>query len=160
MQEGDHPLPGYFREKRAIFARRSADAQEAKETFTRCVRRLALDRLTVAAPLRSFPQRAPDFVRKKARAPCWGRTILRQHRCHARNDPSDQCSAGFRAPSSVRGIPFFFSDYCAGSEFVRLGMPSGGRENHQWIGDVISAGGCGGSHIASWLDGGLGALER
>jgi hypothetical protein len=37
MQEGGHPLPRYFREKRAIFALRSADAQEARGTFTRCV---------------------------------------------------------------------------------------------------------------------------
>jgi hypothetical protein len=43
----------------------------------------------------------------------------------------------------AEGIPFFFSDYCAGSEFVRQGMPSGGRENRQWVGDVISSGRCG-----------------
>jgi hypothetical protein len=42
----------------------------------------------------------------------------------------------------AEGIPFFFSDYCAGSKFVRQGMPSGGRENRQWIGDVINSGGC------------------
>jgi hypothetical protein len=59
------------------------------------------------------------------------------------------------------GIPFFFSDYCAGSEFVRQGMPSGGRENRQWVGDVISSGGCGESHIASWIDdGGSERFER
>jgi murein DD-endopeptidase MepM/ murein hydrolase activator NlpD len=40
----------------------------------------------------------------------------------------------------AEGIPFFFSDYCAGSEFVPRGMPNGGRENRRWVGDVIKPG--------------------
>jgi murein DD-endopeptidase MepM/ murein hydrolase activator NlpD len=43
----------------------------------------------------------------------------------------------------AEGIPFFFVDYCAGAEWVRHGMPAGGRENRQWVGDVISSGRCG-----------------
>jgi Peptidase family M23 len=54
----------------------------------------------------------------------------------------------------AEGIPFFFSDYCAGSEFVRQGMPRGGRENRHWVGDVISSSGCGESHVVSLIDGG------
>ena len=48
----------------------------------------------------------------------------------------------------AEAIPFLFSDYCSGAEFVRQGMPKGGREDRRWVGEVINSGECGMSDIS------------
>jgi murein DD-endopeptidase MepM/ murein hydrolase activator NlpD len=45
----------------------------------------------------------------------------------------------------AEGVPFAFSDYCAGGTLVRQGIPEGGHTGKAWIGEIIEtapASGC------------------
>lgn len=46
----------------------------------------------------------------------------------------------------AEAIPFHFFDYCAANTYVAQGMPSGGREDGRWVGQIVSHASAGRCH--------------